>query len=279
LRWNQPPNTNHTTQQLGLIAGTAVQSVQLISYAYYGGGVVGTFNVTPSLSNLFVDTNQRTIQVLAATDQGYKLYLDRVHHNYKLVNQSPTECRLVIYDLISKVTKNTKSDPGSDWQKGLLATQVGVYATYEKIGELPTVSKEFNINWKIVGLHKYLLNGGQKLEHDFYFTPKRLVDMEYLNTFQQIRGITHCSLAVIYGSIYDDLHTDQVSAVAATTGVGYSQAKVVGVWDATYTTRIGIQGSRQRTFNTNLNITGTNKYVQGEDDGGVSNLSTVTEFA
>jgi len=267
-------------QQISLIAATGLQTAQLIGYSLFGGGQVGTFSVTPNVSALFVQANYDTNQVISPTNQGQKFYLQKAFHKYNLVNCSPVECYVTIYDCISKVTKGTKSDPQSDWAAGLAATAHGGTASSNaRIGAKPVISKNFNINWKIVGRNTYTLNGGQRLEHKFLFTPRRLVDMEYFNGFEQIRGITHCTFAVAYGSIYDDLHSDAVNAVTTTTGIGYTQAKLVGIWESAYTCRVGTQGSRFTVYDTNLNSTGTNKYVQGEDDGGVSNLATVTEFS
>lgn len=188
-------------------SGTEVsgQGVQLAFYydqMWQGNTVPDSINtIAAQLSYLGVNTIQNL--VINANTASNKFWLEEASTETRFTNENTLPCELELYDVISKVTKVAVSIPTADWTNGLVNMQANTTASIPSnagvYGSAPTLSKLFNITWKIVKRTKVSLQAGATHKHCFRFYPNRLVDSQYATSYNQIRGITAGTFGVIKG--------------------------------------------------------------------------------
>lgn len=189
-----------------------------------------------------------------------KFLLKRFYSDTELVNQSMAVVNIDFYTCISKVTK-PYVDPITDWNTGY--TDQGQTLTRTFYGAKPTESKIFNINWKIVKVHRVQLMGGQTYHHIVDFKPKRMIDTEYVNKNSQIRGITINTFIVTRGQVADDSNTIAIGVNTTTTPV-----KVIGIQSRVYDMDVIMSYPRISGGQTNVPTSaGANLYVVNEESG------------
>jgi len=170
-----------------------------------------------------------------ANYKGIKYLFAKVSVSTKLQNQAPTCSRYTIYDLVSKVTKPTYKTPESDWDDGIVDIRGagGAAVARSYIGSKPTISKTFNMAWKIVKKSTATVEPGGAHMHYFNFAPNRAVDAEYIAEYGQIRGITTACLVVIEGSGL----VDNSLLLATATNITTPPAKMIYLNKKRYVTR------------------------------------------
>lgn len=159
------------------------------------------------------------------TNPGFKstkFLLKKCSTKIEITSQSPAVTNLEIWTLVSKVTKETYTSPATDWITGWEQENQGGGITgliaQNQVGVRPTSNKLFNMNWKVKGVKKLQLMGGQTHTHTNVFNMKRYVDTAYWNTYAQIRGITVVCLCISWGQIADTVNDYSVSGITSTPG-------------------------------------------------------------
>lgn len=188
-------------------SGTEVcgQGVQLAFYydqMWQGNTVPDAIDtIAQQLSYLGVNTIQNL--VINNNTASNKFWLEESTTETRFTNENTLPAELEIYDVISKVTKVAVTNPTADWTNGLTNIQANSTASIPSnagvYGSSPTLSKLFNITWKIVGKTKVSLQSGATHKHCFKFHPNRLVDSQYCVSYNQIKGITAGSFGVVKG--------------------------------------------------------------------------------
>lgn len=148
--------------------------------------------------------------VSSAKQYSFKTMFQDVISETELTNASAAYATLQIYDCVSRITKVDYTAPDSDWVVGLTEQygngMGGTYpaSSHQFPGSVPTESKLFNMNWKIVKKSLIELGTGRGHLHRFHFHPNRIVDTEYAMHYAQIKGITTCTMFVYRGAVVDD---------------------------------------------------------------------------
>jgi len=159
------------------------------AYQYYNR-ITSTSVTTAPFQNNFKET---------------KFLLESATQETHIVNNCQMEFKMIIYDLIAKKTAVTLRDPATDWSQGLTDAQGGTTeGLTASVGSgrpnsKPTLSKQFNMNWKIVRITEVSLSPGRIHEHKFHMKMNRIIDYEHFDNNQQIGGFTYFPLVVTQG--------------------------------------------------------------------------------
>ncbi len=163
----------------------------------------------------------------ASGARSQKMLWKRTKQVINFKNQTASSIQCTVYHLVAKVT-GTYTDPISLWTAGLgNQSGPGVSALVQTVGQKPTMSKNFNMSWKIVKRQTYRLAAGQDVTNYFDFRPQRYIDMEYFNSFGMVRGLTTATILVQNGFVGDT----SPSLTAGNIGLGVT--KIVGTWNNT----------------------------------------------
>ena len=209
----------------------ATESLQ-IAKSYCGGmtyadiqdsylKIAGEYNATTATAIRFSSNQPNYLS--------HKLCIKECLMKNYFTNQSAAVTNVILYHVISKVTKVTAVFPETDWNSGLV--DQGAFNTQRDntaIGARPTYSKLFNMNWKIVGTKSFQLMGGETYTDTWCFKPNRTIDAEYTGTYQQIRGLTCYAFAIAWGQTADS------SNAYAVGNIGTTPVKLIGTQTRTY---------------------------------------------
>lgn len=165
----------------------------------------------------------------------YKMLLSRVVTEMEIVNQTGDLTTIQIYNLVSKTTTGTAVSPITAWENGLQEEMGAGGATSFFPGNKPTSSKEFNIAWKIVGCKSVEMLPGKVHRHKFVFTPNRIVDFNYFQNYQYVKGITCYTLVVAKGSPTD---TSKTFGLPSNANINLSPVKLIYSIRHRYVTKI-----------------------------------------
>jgi len=169
-------------------------------------------------------------QTPSATSEN-KIYLKSCNSDFWFRNVGETDCYLIIWDCLSKVTKVGGISPKDDWTTGLnMIPSVGAATTgYAQVDEMPTNSKIFNIAWKITKTTKVVLAPGTGHKHRWIREFNRVIDSAYPVNYGQIRGITcHTMYSVRGGPIDDHAGSDAVGTITT------APVKLIATHNVTY---------------------------------------------
>lgn len=141
-----------------------------------------------------------------ATDlvSSVKFYIHGVTNELRVVNQNKAPSVVTIYYLLAKKTVQdaTGSHPDVTWDVGNAYKQIGADTEpHSLIGAVPTTSKLFNMDWKIVNKHKISMQPGGSHTSTFTFNPRSVVDKAYFTEHDQIRGLTVHIMMVAHGTL------------------------------------------------------------------------------
>lgn len=288
LHYITEPHDYHINQQIQITSALGYQTANLINFGYFTGAPPATLPLSPQVTDLFTEVFKITPagyipnSFNGTTLNSWKLFLEKTHTKTHLVNETPGTITIWCYDVVSKVSKSPYTNPATDFVAGLGGLQGSEGGVLVVDGAFPHTkpeySKSFNINWKIVKKREIKLGQGDHWDHDFLFVPRRYVDTTYYTQFQQVRGITHGTFIVALGSIYDDKNNKDFNAASLTTGIGYTAVKIGGIMEQKITTRALDIRPRRYKYTTNLNVAGANQYILDQDEGGMDNANTVTEY-
>lgn len=193
--------------------------------------------------SLLLTTATDLFGTAATGTAGYRqvrLLYEGVKQTTKIQNQGQGTTDMWIYDLVSKVTKESYSAPDTDWADGYVDTNVlpaAAIATYgggnTTIGAIPTESKVFNINWKVLKVTTVRLGPGAEHNHIFNMRPNKVIDGTYAANFQQIKGVTTGILLIHRGPL-----VDSTSGNAAAGTITYGHSKLITANDIKICSRI-----------------------------------------
>lgn len=201
----------------------------------------------------------------AATSQ--KLSLGSVFTETTLQNEGSGTAYVDIYDVVSKVTTVSYLDPSTQWASGLADEVQNSTASVTCPHTLPTASKLFNVTWKILRRTQVEISPGRGHLHRFTFKPRRIIDYEYFNKFQQVRGITCVQFLVHRGQV-----GDTVGTMASVGTVTIAPAKVVGTVRQKYNVRACTSNQRYLETINNLSLAPANLYNFDEGSGAVVDM-------
>lgn len=253
----------------------------------------GVLNETPN-GEMFQAPAMSTPQVFGTSA---KLFLQYVEAKYTIVNYSGIRAKLVVYDLLSKVTQTVllsaaaawtnackDVDLQQGWTSGSGTDTAFTQVQPTNIDSSPTEYKLFNMTWGLVRKRTYYMQPGGELEHTFAIEVNRILDMEYVTNYPQIRGITSTCLFVAQGDIVDDNLGLTFSGNSSSAGIGIGKSKFGGILKLKLVGRVASDKLRSKTLQIGgLNTTQTHGYgesqsITAEDQAG-SAISAPTNFA
>lgn len=214
-------------------------------------------------ANMYQTALATSAQAPTAFDQSFKLGIDAYTCQFEFVNMVQTQIEVDIYEVISKVTKPSFTDPVTDWQTGLTAQEgANIVTTSLAFKSKPTLSKLFNINWKIIKKTSIVMSPGELHQHTFNFQVNRQIDTQYYQTYGQIRGISGSIFFVSRGSPVDSIR-------GLTSGnVQPGPVKISGWIKRLFKTRALALLPRNNKYTNNLSAAAlTNAYTINEEAG------------
>lgn len=215
-------STYDATTSFGYLSGEGVQAVNTLTGVCEQGELKLIFQ---KLTQLYLQTAGAQYQSI--TTAGYadmRMMLQKCQHELRIVNQGPTTAEVDVYICMSKNTTASSVDPGVSWSSGLTNEKGSGSPAQSNPWATPTQVKQFNIDWKVVKKLKLSLESGRELTHTFMFTPNRILDTEYINTYFAIKGITYRYLFVQRGTLGDNSD----ATVAAIGGISLTPTKIIG---------------------------------------------------
>ena len=254
-------------------ASESNQSVDLIGSGM--GGNVQMVDVFAKAARAYNNTAATNIaQISNATNyKSMKLNWISATQEFQFSNMAPSVSNVFVYHLVAKNT-GSYVDPLTSWQNGIQDQDNVATLSNGDVGCLPTASKTFNINWKIISRKRYKLTPGQVVTDVWKFSPNRNIDMEYWNQNGMVRGLTTNSIMVAYG---DPVDTNNSASVAGDF-VGTAPVKLVGIIKKTYKTNLLNFWPRNTYQNVTALHTGdvTALYDVNIESGLANNISTTT---
>jgi hypothetical protein len=180
-----------------------------------------------------------------------------------------TGVEIEIFDLVSKVTSFASNSPDTDWTNGLVDMRIDAGVTAITFPYcVPTSSKNFNIGWNIVKRTKVELGMGRSHEHVFNFSPNRMIDTQYAEEYNNIRGVTYQCMVIVRGLLADD-----TPAFGPSANVSFTRAKVIYVSRAKFISRcVAVKPRNYVQVNTvPISLATTN--VQNEASGAATGIT------
>jgi len=134
-----------------------------------------------------------------------KFLLESATMETDFVNAGSDEFQMIIYDCIAKHTQSTLRNPITDWTSGITDQQGSDTASLtagtskNSPNSKPTLSKIFNMEWKVIKVTEVSVSPGRTHKHLFHEKIRRIIDWEYFNTNEQIGGMTYAPIVTIQG--------------------------------------------------------------------------------
>lgn len=197
--------------------------------------------------------------------QDFKILLKSVTANLVLTNEAPGACEIDIWDLICNCSTSSYATPTSQWVQGLVDEEGPATDTVNMLYSIPTMTKRFNLNWKVIKRTRLELGAGRSHRHTCYYRPNIIIDSQYANTFQMIKGVTRAIMVTVKGLPSDTSNTYTVGTV--TTG----RIKVVGIHDVKYDSCMISSQPKNINFQ---NTIGTSDVYEFNEGAGTENLAT-----
>lgn len=164
---------------------------------------------------------------------GKKLYIKSVQHETRFSNHGASNCEVDFYMLMSKNSEQTALDPVTLWDEGVTTTQgsaaVGGSTNnpdfpYQK----PTISKNFNMKFKIVHKQRIFMCPGADHVHNFSFNVNRVIDSSYPADYDTIKGITFIPFAVCRGTLGSSFDSTDPDVSISLGNIGTTKSKIIG---------------------------------------------------
>lgn len=135
------------------------------------------------------------------TNNNIRFYLKTGKFVLKLRNQSNSNCKLTIYDIVTKRTPpvSTYSNPLQCWSKGM--NDYGITSGYQIVSNTPFKSPEFRQYFAVNKTVTISLEPGQQHDHTVYHKYNKLVDsVRFQNSSSlAIQGLTRYCMIVYHG--------------------------------------------------------------------------------
>lgn len=164
------------------------------------------FYTSEHVRNMFAQVNG------TSPNEGNKLYINGGSIRYQLVNQANIMGTVWIYDCVFRRDAQQAIDPVDDWEQGIDA-EGGSNLDYTLPFVTPYQSKRFCSRYLIKRCTKFMLAPGEEHIHTVgvacsssinmtrVFTPP---DAEEASAHDYVGGLTHFSLFVALGGVYND---------------------------------------------------------------------------
>lgn len=172
---------------------------------------------------------------------GKRMYITKCNCYVNMTNQGPTSCEFVLYWLTPKQSERSFQDPLSLWSNGLSAAakNSSFVKSRNAINCKPTESRDFNFSYTIVKKVVGKLDPGQEQKIQTAFSPKRFIDLDYLNDFQLIKGMQLIPMLVTKGVAADCVTLDSTlnnvpGPTSLNSDVTTTRTKITGVYTNTY---------------------------------------------
>lgn len=227
------------------------------SFVFAGGAIsdqglqnttVVTEIKTPELITMF--TALRGGVVIPATQASIVFNLNSILYEIEFSNSGPTAIEIDIHHMIDKQSGLvTLGTPMSIWGLGL-ADEVSTAPTTAQTPWLkPTAVKRFNLAYWTKTYSKSL-SPGEKIKLTLRHNVNRVLDYQYLDQFQCIRGITSQVMVTQRGAICDGNQAFAVTALRQT----LSRSKLI--WLVKYTLEGQLLNSYPKINYTNSGLPG-----------------------
>jgi len=177
------------------------QAIMNIAYSNVAGAAPLNSNVTTLLTN---------------QSSSYKFFIQSCHLAQEWTNMSAGESTITFYLCMSKNTRSTSFNTEIEWGEGLddasgLLGQTAVSNTV--IGNVPTQSKLFNMQWKVVDKKTFKAQAGAKVNYNFTFKPQSIVDSEYWARHTYVKGMSYQLLVATHGQLGLSQHAGEVNTI------------------------------------------------------------------
>lgn len=182
-------NTQKTEYVADIFASIDTQAIMNIAYSNLPGSAPLVNNATTIVAN---------------AGSSYKYYLNSCKFQSEWTNMSAGESTLTIYVVMAKNTRSTSFSALDEWNEGMddasgAAGQAAV--SVNTLGSSPTTSKLFNMQWKVVDKQIFKAQAGAKVQYNFNFSPRSLVDSEYWARHTYVKGLTYQIFALAHGQL------------------------------------------------------------------------------
>jgi hypothetical protein len=218
---------------------------------------------------------------LITGERSFKILVTNVTATIYITNQGAGSIELDLYDCMKKVTGAVYSNTTTAWNDGLTdqSGNIGTAMINTFPFTKPTVSKLFNMEWKIKKMQRIELGPGRTHKHTFVFTPNFLFDTEYLTKYNQIKGFTFATMVAHRGLPVDDNILQNPAAVGV---ISLCDSKIIYVTNYKTTFSTLQANPRSSRFSNNLLLVKpANAYDMQEESGIRINVGTsgTSEFA
>lgn len=199
--------------------------------------------------------------LVTSTTSSWKIMLKSVTTSLTLTNESPGGVEIEIWDVISRANAASSAylTPIQAWQTGL--TDEGGPNTNATTypGASPTNVKLFNIRWKVLKRTKLEIGTGRTHRHTCYTRLNRIIDNEYFDNYDTVRGVTQTAFCIIKG-----LPGDTGNTWAVSTNITTSRVKVVGIYDVKYDSQAVAYSPKNMYTGNNLSTNDVYEYDEGD---------------
>lgn len=167
-----------------------------------------------------------------ATNNSVRFMLKTGKHILRLRNQSNSNARMTIYDIVTKrdTAQAAYSTPAQCWSKGL--TDFGYATGYWTVGQQPTWSPEFNNYFAINRTTLVNLEPGQQHDHTVWHKYNKVVNSaRFQNQVgTSCAGLTRFIMVVWHGTLgHESLTEATVTYLPVKLDVAYSSEYTYGV--------------------------------------------------
>lgn len=271
----------HTTNQLqyetvateSQITGLSVQLADIWTVALHNSDFQALWDAGAVYFNVVAPSTIGQART-AASYTGIRMLIERVRTECNFQNQAPSNCEVDIYWVLAKDSKLAGINADDLWQLDLDSQEgAGAASTTVPYTKVERHHTNFHRGFWILKKYTVHMTPGASHRSVFDFIPNRLVDMDYINSHEYIKGLTFECMAVVRGSLADASQNVSVGAI------GLTKAKIIGVNSKKYYYRIGMQYAKKITQTNNLDTAATSLYVQGEGADAPQDAILAAEFA
>lgn len=190
---NTASNFTYKNSALRLTSSVGQQQLSLVAT---------TYDAT-DLPSMFTTTNKTC-----------KTLIESCTENTIYRNQQKNDCYLTLYDMVARRdagSNTTDYNPINAWYDGLPDTGASSLMAYQ-VGATPFHCPRFTQFFKVTKVTHIILPAGGTHEHRVHYEPNRVLNQETIQINQNLRNLTHYTIAVFYGSPENDaINTSQVS--------------------------------------------------------------------
>lgn len=206
------------TSKMGKLLKEFTKNVTLNNFAARIECVDG-LQETQILADYFTDTDVNSMFTLSAsTPASVKIFLERVHGESLIKNQTDVTSRIKIYDVICRMTTDSvTTNPDTAFNLGFADLSGGAASDYKVPGASPFSNPRFVEYFKILNTTDVVLTPGATHLHQVDYKPNRLISHIQSNAIAGtgINGLTVYTYMVFYGSPINAVSTQSEVTTSA----------------------------------------------------------------